>query len=317
MRSAPYPFTLRQLQYAAAVAERRSFRAAAQACHVSQPSLSAQVAELERGLGVRLFDRDRRGVLVTAAGEALLARARALLVAADDLVDAARRRADPLAGTVRLGILPTIAPYLLPAVAPAIRRRLPRLTVLWTEERTDALVRAVAAGALDGAIVAREAELGDLEERPLLVDPFVLAVPASHPLAADDGPVRAEVLRGERVLLLEDGHCLRAQALEVCSRARAEELGFRATSLPTLVQMVGAGAGVTLLPAMAAEVERRRAELRVRPFAPPAPARHVVLASRRGSALAPALDAVADVACRAGGPEASRPAKARGARTPR
>jgi LysR family hydrogen peroxide-inducible transcriptional activator len=119
------------------------------------------------------------------------------------------------------------------------------------------------------------------------------------------------------VLLLEDGHCLRAQALEVCSRARAEELGFRATSLPTLVQMVGAGAGVTLLPAMAAGVERRRAELRVRPFAPPAPARHVVLASRRGSALAPALDAVAEVARRAAGPEASRPAKARGARAPR
>lgn len=310
--SAPYAFTLRQLQYAVAVAERRSFRAAAAECHVSQPSLSAQVAELERGLGVRLFDRDRRRVLPTAAGEVVLARARALLVAADDLADAARRHGDPLAGTLRLGILPTIAPYLLPEIAPAIRRHLPRLSVLWTEDRTEALVHAVETGSLDGALVAREAELGDLAQAPIVADPFVLAVPASHPLAAGHGPVRADALRGERVLLLEDGHCLRAQALEVCSAARAEELGFRATSLPTLVQMVGAGAGVTLLPLMAADVERRRADLRVRAFAAPAPSRTVVLAFRRGAAVEQAVAAVAEAARRVLG---GAPARRGGARS--
>src|SRR5512138_90938 len=153
MRSAPYPGTLRQLQYVLAVAEARSFRRAAEACRVSQPSLSAQVAEAERALGVRLFERDRRRVLVTAAGEALVARARRVLLEADDLVEAARRGADPLAGTLRVGVIPTVGPYLLPRAAPALRKALPALQILWEEDRTPALVRRVAAGELDGALL--------------------------------------------------------------------------------------------------------------------------------------------------------------------
>ncbi|HEY2745855.1 MAG TPA: LysR family transcriptional regulator, partial [Polyangia bacterium] len=143
MRWAPHPVTLRQLQYLCAVAETRSFRRAAALCHVAQPSLSSQLAAAERALGVRVFERDRRRVLVTAAGAALLERARALVVAADDLADAAARLADPFAGTLRIGVIPTIAPYLLPAIAPALKRALPKLRVLWSEDKTAALAAAL------------------------------------------------------------------------------------------------------------------------------------------------------------------------------
>jgi LysR family hydrogen peroxide-inducible transcriptional activator len=318
MRHAPYPVTLRQLQYLAAVAELRSFRRAAEACHVSQPSLSAQVAEAERALGVRLFERDRRRVLVTAAGEALLARARRVLLEADDLVDAARLHADPLSGTLRVGIIPTVGPYLLPRVVPALRAELPKLLVLWEEDKTDALVRRASAGELDAALLAREAHLGDLVLAPLGADPFLVAAPPDHRLSRAPGPLRREDLRGERVLLLDDGHCLRDQALEVCASAKAEELGFRATSLSTLVQMVASGAGVTLLPSIAVDTEAPRAGLRARPFAEPAPGRTLVLAWRRGAAAEAALRALADAIARhgdlapAGAPARPRRGRARG-----
>jgi LysR family hydrogen peroxide-inducible transcriptional activator len=292
MRGSPYPLSLRQLQYLVAVAEARSFRRAAEACHVSQPSLSAQVAEAERALGVRLFERDRRRVLVTAAGEALLERARRVLVEADDLLEAARRHGDPLSGTLRIGVIPTVGPYLLPRATPALRKALPGLLVLWEEDRTATLVRRVTAGELDAALLAREADLGDLVQAELARDPFVLATPRGHPLARGAGPLRPAELRGERVLLLDDGHCLRDQALEVCDKAHAQELGFRATSLPTLVQMVASGAGVTLLPRVAVEAEARHADVVIRPFTRPEPGRTLVLAWRRGSAAEVALRAV-------------------------
>jgi LysR family hydrogen peroxide-inducible transcriptional activator len=311
MRSAPYPVSLRQLQYLAAVAAARSFRRAAEACHVSQPSLSAQVAEAERALGVRIFERDRRRVLVTTAGEAVLGRARRVLLEADDLVETARRGADPLAGTLRVGVIPTVGPYLLPRAAPALREALPGLQILWEEDRTAALVRRVAAGELDAALLAREADLGDLVQLELARDPFVLAVPPGHPLARAGAPLATRALEGERVLLLDDGHCLRDQALAVCSRARAEELGFRATSLSTLVQMVASGAGVTLLPRIAVETEVPRAGLRARPFADPAPGRTLVLAWRRGGATEPALRAVAEVVAKAAGATGGGGARAR------
>jgi LysR family hydrogen peroxide-inducible transcriptional activator len=289
----PHAFTLRQLQYALAVAETLSFRRAAERCRVAQPSLSTQIAQLESALGVRLFERDRRRVLVTAAGEALLARARRVIVDADDLSAAARAAGDPLAGALRVGVIPTISPYLLPRVAPALRSTYPRLAITWIEERTDELVRRLDAGALDAALLAREAELGDVEQAEIARDPFVLATSRDHPLGARAGPATAAELRGADVLLLDDGHCLRAQALDVCSRARAHELEFRATSLPTLVQMVAGGAGVTLLPELALAAETRRGDLRLRPFAAPAPHRTIALVWRRRSPLAPALQRLA------------------------
>ena len=294
MRATPHPVTLRQLQYLVAVAEARSFRRAAEACRVAQPSLSAQVAEAERALGVRVFERDRRRVIVTPAGEAVLARARRVLLEAEDLVDEARRAADPLAGILRLGILPTIGPYLLPAVAPALRRAFPKLLLQWSEDKTSALVARVSAGDLDAAVVALESDLGDLAHAALGSDPFLLAAARGHPLAGSTSPLPLDALSGERVLLLDDGHCLREQTLAVCSKAAAQELGFRATSLPTLIEMVASGMGVTLLPRIAAGAEARRSDLRIRPFRAPVPGRTLVLAWRRGTALEPALRAVVE-----------------------
>src|SRR5262249_19671268 len=289
-----YNFTLRQIQYAVAVAEMMSFRRAAELCHVSQPSLSAQIAELESALGVPLFERDRRGVLVTAAGQELLARARRVLLEADDFVEAANRFVDPLAGTLRIGVIPTIAPYLLPRVVPALRKAYPHLTFVWIEDKTETLVRSVNHGELDSALLALEAHIGDLEHVAITVDPFVLATPKDHPLSRASGPIARNRLRGESILLLDDGHCFRDQVLEYCSGSKVEELGFRATSLPTLAQMVSSGAGITLLPTIALPTETQRSRLTVRPFSPPVPFRTIVLGWRRRSALADTLSRIAE-----------------------
>jgi LysR family transcriptional regulator, hydrogen peroxide-inducible genes activator len=292
----PHPFTLRQLQYAVAVADALSFRKAAERCHVSQPALSAQLAQMERALGIQLFERDRRRVLVTAAGRDLLDRARLVLRDADDLVGVARGSADPLAGTLRLGVIPTISPYLLPRLTAALHAAYPRLTALWVEDKTEVLVERLAAGTLDAALLALEAELGDVEHEVVGLDPFVLATGVGHPLAARTGPARTSELRDASVLLLDDGHCFRDQALAICSRARARELEFRATSLSTLAQMVASGAGVTLLPELAVPTEARRAELSIRAFAQPAPKRTLALVWRRRSPLEPALRQLAATA---------------------
>ncbi|HEX9619819.1 MAG TPA: LysR substrate-binding domain-containing protein [Polyangiaceae bacterium] len=294
MNRAPHPFTLRQLQYVAAVAERKSFRRAAEDCHVAQPSLSAQVAQVEEALGVQLFERDKRRVALTAAGLALLGRARALLVGADELVDAARTLADPFAGTLRIGVIPTIGPYLLPEIAPVLRERYPKLGFVWTEDKTAVLTAKLARAELDGAILALESDIGGLPHVVLGRDPFVFAAPPGHPLAASKRPVKAVELEGEHVLLLDDGHCFRDQALAFCSNVGAEEESYRATSLATLVQMAAGGAGVTLLPALSVPVENRRDALTIRPFAPRVPGRTVVLAWRKGSALEVSLRAVGE-----------------------
>ena len=290
---APHPFTLRQLQYVVAVADALSFRRAAERCHVSQPSLSAQLAALEEAVGARLFERDRRRVLVTAAGAELVERARRVLREADDLVAAARRAGDPLAGTLTIGVIPTISPYLLPSAAPALRAAYPRLTTRWVEDKTPVLVQRLAAGALDAALLALEADIGEVECAIVARDPFLLAARPDHPLAARRSPVTQADLRDAEVLLLDDGHCFREQAMAVCSRARARELEFRATSLSTLAQMVAGGAGVTLLPALAVSTEAERAGLRTRRFAAPAPSRTLALVWRRRSPLGPALTRVA------------------------
>lgn len=295
MREAPHPFTLRQLQYAATVAETLSFRRAAERCRVSQPSLSAQLAGLESRLGIRLFERNRRKVLVTPAGEALVRRARELLVEADELLRAAHAAVDALAGTMRIGVIPTISPYFLPRVTPLLRRTFRDLSVIWVEDRTQALMRALGAGDLEAAVLALEADVGEVEREILGRDAFVLAAAPGHPLVRKTSPIAISDLRDAEILLLDEGHCLREQALELCAASKARELEFRATSLSTLVQMVAAGAGVTLLPTLALPTEMKRARVAIRRFAPPIPCRTLALAWRRGSPLAAALRKVAAV----------------------
>jgi LysR family transcriptional regulator, hydrogen peroxide-inducible genes activator len=286
--------SLRQLRYLCAVADTLGFRKAAERCHVSQPSLSAQVREVEEVLGVRLFERDRRRVLLTPAGVDLIARARRVLNEAEDLAEAAVRLGDPLAGTLRLGVIPTIAPYLLPEAVPAVLARFPRIKLLFREETTAALVAGLAQGKLDAAVLALEAEVGDLARAVIASDPFVLAAPKKHPLAKKRS-ITADDLDGETVLLLDDGHCLRGQALSYCSSTRASEASFRATSLSTLAQMVSSGAGVTLLPELAVSIENRRGQLAIRPFAAPAPSRTVALVWRPSSPMAKPLEELAAV----------------------
>jgi LysR family transcriptional regulator, hydrogen peroxide-inducible genes activator len=276
-----------------AVAETRNFRRAAEACAVVQPSLSAQIASLEDALGVRIFERDRRGVLLTPAGEALVTRARRVLLEAQELAQEARQLQDPLSGQLRLGVIPTMAPYLLPDIAPEMKRLHPNLVPLWTEERTSVLVRAVQEGKLEGALLALEAELEDLETASLGRDPFVLVLPKGHPKAKGRAPLSMDELKGEKILLLDDGHCLRDQALEACRHAKVEELGYRATSLPTLVQMVASGAGITLLPRISVTTETARAAVITRPLASPVPYRTLALAWRRGSHSAKSLKQLA------------------------
>ena len=290
----PLPVSLRQLQYIVAVVEQGSFRRAADVCHVSQPSLSAQVAVAERALGVQLFERTSRRVRVPTAAAPLVAQARRVLTAAGDLRELARQKADPFHGTLRVGIIPTICPYVLPDIAPSLSRDYPQLSIHWIEERTTRLVRQMKDGVIDAAVVALEADLRGLAHAPLGWDPFYLAAAPEHPLSRGKKRLTLNVLDGARVLLLDDGHCFGDQALQLCTSAGASETGFRATSLATLVQMASASGGVTLLPSIALPVENRRGQLTVRPFAQPGPGRTLALAWRRGSALRAALQRVAE-----------------------
>lgn len=293
--SAPHLFTLRQLQYLVAVADLLSFRKAAERCNVSQPALSAQLAELEAALGVRVFERDRRRVLLTPAGSDIVDRAQRLLADADALTETARRATDPLAGKLRLGIIPTISPYLLHCISPALRKAFPKLRPVWIEDKTAILAAALQRGDLDAAIVALEADLGRLDAFPIAADPFVLATPQGHRLSSNRVTVVPADLRGEGVLLLDDGHCFRDQALTVCEGAGARELEFRATNLSTLAQMVASGAGITLLPQLAVPIESRRARIHLRHFSKPEPHRTIGLVWRKGSPLDRALRKIAGV----------------------
>lgn len=288
------PYSLRQLQYLVAVADLGGFRKAADACGVAQPSMSAQIAQVEQALGVQIFERTR-GVRVTAAGARVIERARAVLLASADLADTARQESDPRRGRVRIGVIPTVCPYLLPEVTPALNAALPDLKVVWSEEKTRTLLREVEEGRLDGAILALDARVAALEHAVIGVDEFVLAAPAGNAVVQPRQPATPAVLDGETVLLLDDGHCFRDQALALCGAGGARESDLRATGLSTLVQMVAAGGGVTLLPSLALGVENRRRQLRLRAFQSPAPSRTLVLAWRKGSARRQSLEAVGAV----------------------
>jgi len=276
----------RQLEYLVAVAEARHFGRAARACGVSQPGLSAQIQSLEADLGVRLFERSRRGVIVTRAGERVAEQARRALRALDGVVDAAREASAPLTGPLHLGVIPTVAPYLLPRWLPRVREAHPHLQLFLHEDQTARSVARLREGSLDLLLLALPIGGGDLEELALFDEPFLLAAPAGHALGRGRRRVTESDLEGCAVLLLEDGHCLRDQALSVCRLAGARESELvRASSLGTLVQMVANGLGVTLLPATAAPVEVHDEDgIVLRRFRAPEPTRHIGLVWRRGSA---------------------------------
>jgi LysR family hydrogen peroxide-inducible transcriptional activator len=289
------PYSLRQLQYVVAVADLGGFRRAAEACGVAQPSLSAQIAQVESSLGVQIFERAASGVRVTAAGAAVVDRARAVLIAAHDLGDAARQAQDPLRGSIRIGVIPTVCPYLLPEVAAPLKRALPDLRIVWSEDKTHVLLDQLDRAALDAVVVAQDKRISHLEYTAIGEDAFVLAAAPDHELGKRAKPATPDTLQGATVYLLDDGHCFRDQALALCGTSGAQEADLKATGLATLVQMVAGGGGVTLLPRLALNVENRRGQLRVREFRRPAPSRTLVLAWRKGAARRRALDAVAAV----------------------
>ncbi len=285
---------LRDLRYLVALADERHFGRAAERCYVSQPTLSAQVRKLEEYLGVALVERSPKRVALTPTGQKIVERARLLLQEADAIVELARADRDPLAGALKLALIPTVGPYLLPHVAGRLRRELPRLKLMLYEYQTGPLLEKLRAGEIDVGILALPVPLDGLQSATLYEEPFTLAVPSHHALAERER-VRVDDLKGETLLLLEDGHCLRDQALEVCGRIRVnEEQDYRATSLETLRQMVAAGHGVTLLPELAATAPVGTARgLRIKPFVKPAPRRTIGAVWRRSSTRTPAIEAVA------------------------
>ena len=289
---------LKDLRYLVAIADTRHFGRAAERCFVSQPTLSAQLKKLEEYLGVQLIERQPRRVTLTEAGEEIVARSREMLQTGEEVLELARSHRDPLAGRLRVGLIPTVGPYLLPLVAQAARKALARLTLLLYEYRTEPLLEKLRAGELDLGILALPVDTDGLQRRDLFDEPFLLALPREHRLARR-ATLRIDDIAQEPLLLLEEGHCLRDQALAVCNRAGAQESqDFRATSLETLRQMVASGAGITLLPELAcrAELTRRgqagEGGVVVRPFTKPVPSRRVGAVWRTSTARRPAIDAL-------------------------
>ena len=278
---------LRDLKYLVALADHRHFGRAAASCFVSQPTLSTQIRKLEDELGVSLVERAPRKVMLTPAGLDAAERARRIVAEVEQMKESARRSQDPEAGTVRLGIFPTLGPYLLPHVIPRIRERFPNLELLLVEEKSDVLLSRLREGKLDAGLLALPVSDDQLHSQLLFEEPFVLAVPESHPLAQRESLSLGE-LSNQKLLLLEDGHCLREQALEVCRLSGANEKSeFRATSLETLRQMVAANVGITLLPTLATKPPVARSpNIHLLGFSDSHPSREIAMLWRKSSAMA-------------------------------
>ena len=287
---------LRDLRYFVALADTRHFGKAADRCFVSQPTLSAQLKKLEAYLGVQLIERQPRKVGLTETGAKILPLARHMLQESDEIIAMARNEHDPLSGKLKVAFIPTIGPYLLPLVARKLRKQLPRLKLMLYEYQTQPLLEKLRAGDIEVGVLALPVPLEGLESRDLYAEPFTVAVPSNHPLAKKSS-VKIEDLTGESLLLLEDGHCLRDQALDVCSMIDVKENeDYRATSLETLRQMVAAGLGITLLPELATRGPFGSGQgLAVKTFAKPIPTRTVGAVWRKSSSRGEAINAVCDV----------------------
>lgn len=297
--------SLRQLRYLVVLAGRLNFRAAAEACFVTQSTLSAGIKELETQLGAQLLERDKRSVRLTPIGGQVAERARRLVAEAGDLVETVRASREPLSGAFRLGAIPTIAPFLLPRALPPLRRRFPGLKLYLREDLTGRLLEQLRAGELDAALIALPYDTGELRLRELFKDEFRFVARADDPLAKSRAVVVERLDVGD-VILLEEGHCLREHAIAACGTGRpARRSNIEATSLPTLLQMVDGGLGVTLLPEIALEAGiLNGTKLVARPFSTRVPARTLALATRASSARRRDVDLLADFLSRQRRPHA-------------
>ncbi|ABD05320.1 transcriptional regulator, LysR family [Rhodopseudomonas palustris HaA2] len=294
--------TLRQLRYLSALARFGHFGRAAEACAVTQPALSMQIADLERTLGVKVVERRPGEVFLTEIGREIARRGEDLLTASRDLVDFARHRAQPLTGRLTLGVIPSLAPYLLPKLLPLLQQRYPELRLELRESQTRQLVTEVGSGALDAALLALPAGNRELDAITLFDDEFLLAVPADDP-RPETATVAVDEIDQSRLILLEDGHCLRDQALAFCATARNRAIAiggtstttFGASSLTTVIQMVAGGYGVTLIPQIAAEIERRDTRVKFLRLRRPQPGRTIGLAFRKTSPRRQDFEALGEV----------------------
>lgn len=280
--------TLRQLRYLAALAKHGHFGRAAEACAVTQPALSMQIRDLERMLGVKVVERRPGDVMLTDVGREIARRGEDVLAASRDLVDFARHRGGLLTGRLTLGVIPSLAPYLLPRILPVLQKQFPELRLELRETQTRQLVDEVKSGGLDAAMLALPLGEPDIDTLSLFEDLFLLAVPSDDPRPRDSR-VKAREIDQSRLILLEDGHCLRDQALAFCATARgapgigATGMAFAASSLSTVMQMVASGYGVTLIPQIAADVERRDDRVKFLRLEDPQPGRTIGLAFRHTS----------------------------------
>jgi LysR family transcriptional regulator, hydrogen peroxide-inducible genes activator len=293
--------TLRQLSFLIAIAQHGSFVSAAEQCLVTQPSLSAAIKELEAILGARLVERGRSGATLTPAGEIAVSRARVILDGVEELGEAVQGAAEPLTGPFRLGVIPTIAPFLLPDILPKSKAAFPKLKLYLREDLTGRLVDGLRAHSLDAALIALPYEAQGIDTIALFEEEFLYVGPSDHPLSTKPHLCTAD-LEGERVLLLEDGHCLRDHAIGVCGLTKPGQEEVRATSLFTLVQMAASGLGVSLLPRMAADAGLAGEGLVVRAFEPAVIGRQIGLAWRRGSGRLAEVKALATLLKRQSGP---------------
>jgi LysR family hydrogen peroxide-inducible transcriptional activator len=287
--------SLRQLSYFVALAKELNFTRAAEACYVGQSTLSAGLKELEEGLGIRLVERDRQNVALTPNGFEVLERAKAILASSEDLMDYASRASKSMTATIRLGVIPTIAPFLLPRVLPDIRERFPDLKITLREDLTANLLARLADHRLDFALIALPYDVHGLLVKELFNDEFWLVAQQDDP-ALTGKVVHLPAKMAERLLLLEEGHCLRDHSLQACKRADVRNAeGMEATSLLTLLQMVESGMGIALLPEMAIKGGLLNStQLLARPLAAPAPKRVIALVARSSSAHLEEFQALAD-----------------------
>lgn len=285
---------IRDLQYLIAVHDLNNFSKAAERCFVSQPTLSGQLKKLEEELGAALMERSTRQVLFTPLGEGVVAQARNILLSVDHIKNLARQSDDPMAGDFHLGLIPTIGPFLLPLVMPALNAQFPKLNLYLYELRTEDLIQKLLKGQLDAAILAKLNWDYPVQEQHLYHENMNLAVAQSDTLAKHSTPVEREVLIDRSVLMLEDGHCLRDQAMGVCFAAGAkEDHRFQATSMDTLLHMVATGAGMTLIPELACNTNL--SGIKYLTFTEPRPSREIVMLMRNNSARKSAVEGIAKV----------------------
>ena len=273
---------IRDLKYLVALSDHQHFGKAAEACFVSQPALSMQIKKLETYLGVKLIERNNKSMLLTVSGIAIVDRARQILNQVEELREIARLATDPLSGELRIGIFPTLGPYLLPRIMPGLSKKFPKLSLYLIEEQTSVLLEMLKQGKLDAAFIALPLTGNNFTASPLFEEEFLLATASTHELA-NQTSIKQHQLNDHQLLLLDEGHCMRTQALELCQRVHAAEMqNFRATSLETLRHMVAAGLGITLMPLLAVQTDNKA--ISYIPFASPRPSRTIGLVWRLATA---------------------------------